>query len=237
MATIGTFKKSGSEFVGEIVTLSVQAKGVRIVPGRRHDQRQRAQPPRLRRPRRDRRRLVEALQRGPRLPQPQARRSELHPADLRQPFRRHPHRGRGELQPHLVAGPPPERRLIRAKRPARTHRAGPPPCHSVLGLILEKRRRRDAERQRRMPERDDRDVARQRSMALTGPEQWQAGIDAQSHADRHGSVTPQGQGLPCFAYQLWQNFAKWRSGCLGSISFSPSHSRRSLASRSSVCEN
>ncbi len=32
MATIGTFKKSGSEYQGEIVTLSVQTKGVRIVP-------------------------------------------------------------------------------------------------------------------------------------------------------------------------------------------------------------
>ncbi len=32
MATIGTFKKSGNEFTGEIVTLSVQAKNVRIVP-------------------------------------------------------------------------------------------------------------------------------------------------------------------------------------------------------------
>ena len=32
MATIGTFKKSGNEFVGQIVTLSVQAKNVRIVP-------------------------------------------------------------------------------------------------------------------------------------------------------------------------------------------------------------
>ena len=33
MATIGTFKKAGSnEFVGEIMTLSVQAKSVRIVP-------------------------------------------------------------------------------------------------------------------------------------------------------------------------------------------------------------
>jgi uncharacterized protein (DUF736 family) len=32
MANIGTFKKSGPEFQGEIVTLSVQAKGVRIVP-------------------------------------------------------------------------------------------------------------------------------------------------------------------------------------------------------------
>ena len=33
MATIGTFKKTVSnEFTGEIVTLSVQAKGVRIIP-------------------------------------------------------------------------------------------------------------------------------------------------------------------------------------------------------------
>ena len=33
MATIGTFKKTGSnEFTGEIVTLSVQAKNVRLVP-------------------------------------------------------------------------------------------------------------------------------------------------------------------------------------------------------------
>lgn len=32
MATIGTFKQSGNEFTGEIVTLSVQAKSVRIVP-------------------------------------------------------------------------------------------------------------------------------------------------------------------------------------------------------------
>ena len=32
MAHIGSFKKVGSEFQGEIVTLSVQTKGVRIVP-------------------------------------------------------------------------------------------------------------------------------------------------------------------------------------------------------------
>ncbi|TYC79380.1 DUF736 domain-containing protein [Novosphingobium sp. BW1] len=33
MATIGTFKKTGdNEFAGDIVTLSVQAKNVRIVP-------------------------------------------------------------------------------------------------------------------------------------------------------------------------------------------------------------
>ncbi|SDD07082.1 Uncharacterized conserved protein, DUF736 family [Bradyrhizobium brasilense] len=36
MATIGTFKKIGNdEFTGEIVTLSVQAKNVRIVPDQR----------------------------------------------------------------------------------------------------------------------------------------------------------------------------------------------------------
>ena len=32
MATIGTFKKSGNEYAGSIITLSVQAKNVRIVP-------------------------------------------------------------------------------------------------------------------------------------------------------------------------------------------------------------
>ena len=39
MATIGSFKKIGHEFQGEIVTLSVRAKGVRLVPetSRAHD--------------------------------------------------------------------------------------------------------------------------------------------------------------------------------------------------------
>jgi uncharacterized protein (DUF736 family) len=32
MANIGSFKKSGDEYQGEIVTLAVQARGVRIVP-------------------------------------------------------------------------------------------------------------------------------------------------------------------------------------------------------------
>ena len=32
MANIGSFKKAGNEYQGEIVTLSVQTKGVRIVP-------------------------------------------------------------------------------------------------------------------------------------------------------------------------------------------------------------
>jgi len=31
MATIGSFKKVGNDFLGEIITLSLQAKGVRIV--------------------------------------------------------------------------------------------------------------------------------------------------------------------------------------------------------------
>jgi uncharacterized protein (DUF736 family) len=32
MATIGTFTKTGDEYTGEIITLAVQAKKVRIVP-------------------------------------------------------------------------------------------------------------------------------------------------------------------------------------------------------------
>ena len=32
MATIGTFRKAGSEYTGSITTLSLQAKNVRIVP-------------------------------------------------------------------------------------------------------------------------------------------------------------------------------------------------------------
>jgi uncharacterized protein (DUF736 family) len=65
MATIGTFKKTGSnEFTGAIVALSVHAKNVRVVPRDPRRWRERPQPSRLRRPRRDRHRLVEALQRG-----------------------------------------------------------------------------------------------------------------------------------------------------------------------------
>ena len=32
MANIGTFKKTGNDYQGEIVTMSVQTKNVRIVP-------------------------------------------------------------------------------------------------------------------------------------------------------------------------------------------------------------
>ena len=41
MANIGSFKKSGEEFQGAIVTLSVQTKNVRIVPEATRSPRQR----------------------------------------------------------------------------------------------------------------------------------------------------------------------------------------------------
>ena len=65
MATIGSFKKVGNDFQGEIITLSLQAKGVRIVAESQPLERQRSQPPHLRWPRGDRGRLVEAFRRGP----------------------------------------------------------------------------------------------------------------------------------------------------------------------------
>lgn len=39
MASIGTYKKSGTDYTGEIITLSVKAKGVRITsaPDRTND--------------------------------------------------------------------------------------------------------------------------------------------------------------------------------------------------------
>jgi len=63
MANIGSFKKVGSDFQGEIVTLSLQTKGVASCP-RPTLQRQRPQP-RVYVVGRDRGRLVEAFQRGP----------------------------------------------------------------------------------------------------------------------------------------------------------------------------
>ena len=114
---IGSFKKSGSEFQGEIVTLSVQTKNVRIVPeaNRANDN---APSHRVFVGRGgDRGRLVEALQRGPRLPFGQAGRSFVQRADLRQPLRR---RGRRRFHPHLVSRPPAERRL------SRTYPTAPP---------------------------------------------------------------------------------------------------------------
>ena len=88
MANIGSFKKSGQEFQGEIVTLSLQTKGVRIVPetDRTNDN---APSYRI---------YVGRAEIGaawskrsterPRLPLGQAGRSELQRSDLRQPLRR-----------------------------------------------------------------------------------------------------------------------------------------------------
>ena len=113
MATIGTFKKTGSnEFTGEIVTLSVQAKNVRIVP-------ETSAPPARTPPATasmvGRAEIGAAWSKrsnegrdylGLKLDDP-----ELQRPDLRQPLRR---RGRRRLQPHLV---PPQRAPQRRLRP------------------------------------------------------------------------------------------------------------------------
>jgi len=75
MANIGSFKKSGQEFQGEIVTLSLQTRGVRIVP--ETDRTNDNAPSHRVYVGRDRSRLAEALQRGSRLSVGQTRRSEL----------------------------------------------------------------------------------------------------------------------------------------------------------------
>jgi len=118
MATIGTFKKSGNEFNGEIVTLSVQAKGVRIVPeaNRGGDN---APSHRVYVGRAEIGAAWKDLQRGARLSGPQAGRSQLHRSDLRQPLRR---RGRRHLQPDLVPRLQAQRRLSRSPRPGQPGR-------------------------------------------------------------------------------------------------------------------
>ena len=73
MATIGSFKKVGNDFQGEIVTLSLQAKGVRIVAESSPSNDKAPSHRVLRGPGRDRRRLVEALRGRARLPFAEAR--------------------------------------------------------------------------------------------------------------------------------------------------------------------
>jgi hypothetical protein len=113
MANIGSFKKVGGELQGEIFTLSVQTKGVRIVPeaNRVSDN---APSHRVFVGRAE----IGAAwskrsKRGPRLPLAQARRSELHGAHLRQPLRG---RGRRGLKPDLVPRPQGQRRVSRTRR-------------------------------------------------------------------------------------------------------------------------
>ena len=121
MATIGSFKKVGNDFQGEIVTLSLQAKGVRIVAESNRANDKCSEPPRLRGPRRDRRRLVEALGGRSRLPLAQARRSLLQRADLRQPVRR---RGWRRLHPAVVAAAEERRVRLAPTKPRPNNRAG-----------------------------------------------------------------------------------------------------------------
>ena len=57
MANIGTFTKTEQGFTGELVTLSLKAKNVRLVEEAAEQQRERADPPGLCRKSGDRRRL------------------------------------------------------------------------------------------------------------------------------------------------------------------------------------
>ena len=120
MANIGSFKKSGSEFQGEIVTLSVQTKNVRIVPetNRANDNAPshrvyvgRAEIGAAWSKRSNEGRDYLSVK----LDDP-----ELQRADLRQPLRR---RGRRRLHPHLVPRPQAQRRL---SRPSPDASPGPP---------------------------------------------------------------------------------------------------------------
>lgn len=117
MVTIGTFKKTGTELTGEIVTLMVKAKNVRIVPETSRSgetsHSHRAFVGRV-----DRRRLVQALHRRPRSSEPQARRSERYYVDLRQSLQRRgrrldtasPHpRYRAQSLPQQAIGGGPDR--------------------------------------------------------------------------------------------------------------------------------
>ncbi|GLR89652.1 hypothetical protein GCM10007857_63660 [Bradyrhizobium iriomotense] len=72
MASIGSFKKVGNDFQGEIVTLSLQARGVRIVPEANRSN-ENAPSHRVYVGRADRGSLVQALRGRPRLPLAQAR--------------------------------------------------------------------------------------------------------------------------------------------------------------------
>jgi Protein of unknown function (DUF736) len=108
MANIGTFIKTEQGFTGELVTLSLKAKNVRLVEEAASSN-ENAPTHRVFVGSGDRSRLGEALQRGPPIPLSQARRPELHGSHLREPGR-----GRGRQDPHadLVPRPQAHRRLI-----------------------------------------------------------------------------------------------------------------------------
>ena len=109
MANIGTFKKVGNEFQGEIVMLTVQAKGVRIVPV---DNRTNDNVP-SHRVYVGRAEIGAAWSKAPARAASTTRSSSTiraSRADLRQPVRG---RGRRGLQPDLVPPPQEERRVSR----------------------------------------------------------------------------------------------------------------------------
>ncbi len=107
MANIGSFKKVGNDYQGEIVTMSVQTKNVRIVPEEAANENApshrvfvgRAEIGAA---------WTKTLERRPRLSLAQARRSQLHRPDLRQPLRR---RRWQDLQSDLVTRPQDQQRL------------------------------------------------------------------------------------------------------------------------------
>ena len=120
MATIGSFKKVGNDFQGEIVTLSLQAKGVRIVAE--------SSPSNDKAP--SHRIFVgraeigaawsKRSEEGGDFPLAQARRPLLHGAHLRQPVRRRGWRG---LHPAVVAAAE-ERRVGCSPKPRPVPRTG-----------------------------------------------------------------------------------------------------------------
>ena len=133
MANIGSFKKVGSDFQGEIVTLSLQTKGVRIVAetNRSNDNAPshrvyvgRAEIGAAWSKRSEEGRDYLSLK----LDDPSLQR-----ADLREPVRR---RGRRRLHPHLVA-PAQEQRLRPFRQcPVRLRRAGLSRSRSALRPCL-----------------------------------------------------------------------------------------------------
>jgi hypothetical protein len=117
MANIGSFKKVGDEFRGEILTLSVQTKNVRIVAesNRSNDN---APSHRVYVGRAEIGAAWSKRSNDGRDYLAEAGRSFVQRADLREPVRR---RGRRKLHPHLVAQPQVERRMSKTSpnRPAR----------------------------------------------------------------------------------------------------------------------
>jgi len=130
MATIGSFKKVGNDFQGEIITLSLQAKGVRIVAESNPSNDKGSEPHGIFVGRAE----IGAAwskrsEEGRDYLSTQARRSLLHGAILREPVRR---RGWRRLHPAVVAAAQ-ERRVTLAPKAASS---GPPGGASLLTHVF-----------------------------------------------------------------------------------------------------